>query len=73
MIQLIFITFNFFKLTNIKILTLLKDQKIDSKNYLELFCPAIDWVLQCSANSQSDKYLNEIVEKCKSVSNSIVR
>ncbi len=61
------------KLTNARIQSLLADQKIDSNNYLELYCPAVDWILQCLSNNQTNKYLNEIMEKFKSLGNSIVR
>lgn len=39
-------------------------QKINSfKAYLELYSPAIDWVLQCVSSNQSIEYSNQILEK----------
>jgi hypothetical protein len=50
----------------------LSNQKIDFKSYAELYCPAIDWILQCTIDRRSQEDLNEIVEKLKTVSNDVI-
>ena len=52
-----------------RIKRLLMNQKIDFKTYLELYCPAIDWIFQCVSNNRSKDYLKEVLEKCVKVSN----
>jgi hypothetical protein len=48
---------------------LLSNQKVSYKTYLELYCPAIDWILQCVCYGQSHDNLNDILTKCIKVSN----
>jgi len=52
-----------------RIKRLLINQKIDLKTYLELYCPAIDWIFQCLSNNRTQDYLREVVDKCVVVSN----
>ena len=44
------------------------NQSINYKNYLELFCPAIDWILQCVCYRRPIEYLNDVLEKCIAIS-----
>ncbi len=38
------------------------------KTYLELFCPAIDWILQCVCANRPDDYLQRVLENFAEVS-----
>ncbi|XP_059139678.1 VPS35 endosomal protein-sorting factor-like [Physella acuta] len=40
-------------------------QKLEMPQYLTLFSPALDWILQCLAHSASEKLLNQTLDKCK--------
>ena len=42
-------------------------KNITFKTYLELYSPAIDWVLQCVSSNQPVEYSNQILEKFDNV------
>ncbi|XP_013393417.1 UPF0505 protein C16orf62 homolog [Lingula anatina] len=45
-------------------------QKVEMPRYLTLYCPALDWILQCIAHRASENTLQTILEKCKKLFNS---
>lgn len=49
-------------------------KKLPFKTYLELYCPAIDWILQCVCFNRSGEYLEKVLTKFSEVSseNSVV-
>ncbi|XP_072043735.1 VPS35 endosomal protein-sorting factor-like isoform X2 [Amphiura filiformis] len=40
-------------------------QRVDMTSYLNLFSPALDWILQCIAHQAPEETLTEILGKCK--------
>ncbi|XP_071966062.1 VPS35 endosomal protein-sorting factor-like isoform X2 [Antedon mediterranea] len=45
-------------------------QRLEMVNYLSLYSPALDWILQCIAHKASEETLTEILAKCKKQCNS---
>lgn len=50
----------------------LAKQSLDMPTYMQLFPPAIDWLLQCISYKATDVALNDIMEKCKSVNSALI-
>lgn len=48
----------------------LQQQHIDMATYLTLYCPALDWILQCVAYRAPENVLTEVLARCKSQCNS---
>ncbi|ELT89239.1 hypothetical protein CAPTEDRAFT_99699, partial [Capitella teleta] len=44
-------------------------QKLELGQYLQLYMPAVNWILQCSAHKASNETLTQIVERCKEQKN----
>ncbi|XP_038064522.1 VPS35 endosomal protein-sorting factor-like [Patiria miniata] len=40
-------------------------QRLEMANYLSLYSPALDWILQCIAHHATEDILTEILAKCK--------
>ncbi len=57
------------KISSERVKKLLTNQKINYNAYLELYCPAIDWILQCVCSNRTTEYLKEMLEKFVHVSN----
>lgn len=49
---------------------LLRQQKLDLSTYLTLYCPALDWILQCVAHGASENLLDQVLARCKAQCNS---
>ncbi|XP_077526867.1 VPS35 endosomal protein-sorting factor-like [Haemaphysalis longicornis] len=49
---------------------LLRQQKLDLSTYLTLYCPALDWILQCVAQGASEGLLDQVLSRCKDQCNS---
>lgn len=49
---------------------LLRQQKLDLSTYLTLYCPALDWILQCVAHGASEHLLDQVLARCKAQCNS---
>ncbi|XP_077490535.1 VPS35 endosomal protein-sorting factor-like [Amblyomma americanum] len=49
---------------------LLRQQKLDLSTYLTLYCPALDWILQCVAHGASEDLLDQVLARCKAQCNS---
>lgn len=58
-----------FKISSEKVKKLILNQKIEHKSYLELYCPAIDWILQCVSYNRPADYLKEVLDRCLTASN----
>lgn len=48
----------------------LQQQHMDMGTYLTLYCPALDWILQCVAYRAPENVLTEVLARCKSQCNS---
>ncbi|XP_061912130.1 VPS35 endosomal protein-sorting factor-like [Entelurus aequoreus] len=44
-------------------------QRVEMPEYLTLYSPAINWILQCSADSAPEPLLTEMMERCKKLGN----
>ncbi|KAK3713118.1 hypothetical protein RRG08_036730 [Elysia crispata] len=40
-------------------------QKVEMPRYLSLFCPGLDFILQCLAHQASEEVLNQTLERCR--------
>lgn len=38
-------------------------QKLETPKYLTLYCPALDWLMQCLAHQATDDVLQSILQK----------
>ncbi|RNA42489.1 hypothetical protein BpHYR1_036590 [Brachionus plicatilis] len=61
--------FVFKQISNEKVKKLITNEKIDLRSYIELYCPAIDWILQSVTYNRNNDYLKEVLNKCIEVSN----
>lgn len=50
----------------------LAKQSIAMPSYVQLFSPALDWLLQCIAYKASESTLTKILEKCKSCNSALI-
>ncbi|XP_020910868.1 UPF0505 protein C16orf62 homolog [Exaiptasia diaphana] len=48
----------------------LATQRLEMQQYLQLFPPALDWILQCVAHKTSETALTDILNRCKEECNS---
>jgi len=47
-------------------------QNLDMPSYLQLFPPALDWLLQCIAYKSSENELSDILKRCKSSNSALI-
>ena len=47
-------------------------QNLDMPTYVQLFPPALDWLLQCIAYKASESALSDILDKCKSCNSALI-
>ncbi|XP_015778562.1 PREDICTED: UPF0505 protein C16orf62 homolog [Acropora digitifera] len=48
----------------------LAEQQLEMPQYLQLYPPALDWILQCIAQKSPESTINDILDRCKEECNS---
>ena len=56
---------NLFQIQGDAVQKLIANQKVDQASYLTLYCPALDWILQCLAYGAEPQTLTTVIEKCR--------
>ncbi|XP_065065630.1 VPS35 endosomal protein-sorting factor-like isoform X3 [Rhopilema esculentum] len=64
--------FSYGQMTDVSVQNSLAKQGIEMPKYLQLYAPAVEWILQCISFKASEEVLAEILENCKSCHSTMV-